>query len=218
MAPPIRVLLEQGRRRTFANALAWPGWSRSGRNEQAALEALVGYADRYAPVASADAAWPRDVGLADLVVVERVPGTATTDFGAPDAVAAEEYGPVPVPEAERMALLVRRAWAVFDEVVAVTPPVLRKGPRGGGRDREAILAHVVGAEAAYARCLGLHVVEPEPGDRAAVEALREGIVEVLSTGMPRESPRRRLWPVAYAARRIAWHVLDHAWEMEDRRE
>jgi len=22
--------------------------------------------------------------------------------------------------------------------------------------------------------------------------------------------------VAYAMRRIAWHVLDHAWEMEDR--
>ena len=24
------------------------------------------------------------------------------------------------------------------------------------------------------------------------------------------------WPHRYAARRIAWHVLDHAWEMEDR--
>src|SRR5438067_302187 len=26
----------------------------------------------------------------------------------------------------------------------------------------------------------------------------------------------RGWPVRYAARRMAWHVLDHAWEMEDR--
>ena len=25
------------------------------------------------------------------------------------------------------------------------------------------------------------------------------------------------WTTAYAARRIAWHVLDHAWEMQDRR-
>jgi hypothetical protein len=24
------------------------------------------------------------------------------------------------------------------------------------------------------------------------------------------------WPQPYAARRIAWHVLDHAWEIEDR--
>jgi hypothetical protein len=26
------------------------------------------------------------------------------------------------------------------------------------------------------------------------------------------------WPPAYAARRIAWHALDHAWEIEDRSE
>lgn len=25
------------------------------------------------------------------------------------------------------------------------------------------------------------------------------------------------WPVRYAVRRIAWRVLDHAWEMEDRK-
>lgn len=24
------------------------------------------------------------------------------------------------------------------------------------------------------------------------------------------------WPPRYAARRIAWHVLDHAWQIEDR--
>ena len=30
---------------------------------------------------------------------------------------------------------------------------------------------------------------------------------------PPENPR---WPVPYAARRIAWHVLDHAWEMQDK--
>jgi hypothetical protein len=26
------------------------------------------------------------------------------------------------------------------------------------------------------------------------------------------------WPPRYAARRIAWHALDHAWEIEDRSE
>jgi hypothetical protein len=26
------------------------------------------------------------------------------------------------------------------------------------------------------------------------------------------------WPARYAARRIAWHVIDHLWEMEDRRD
>jgi len=26
------------------------------------------------------------------------------------------------------------------------------------------------------------------------------------------------WPARYAARRIVWHVLDHAWEIEDKSE
>jgi hypothetical protein len=32
---------------------------------------------------------------------------------------------------------------------------------------------------------------------------------------PLKAPGKR-WPPRYAARRIAWHVLDHAWEIEDR--
>ena len=24
------------------------------------------------------------------------------------------------------------------------------------------------------------------------------------------------WPLGYAVRRFAWHVLDHAWEVEDK--
>jgi hypothetical protein len=80
-----------------------------------------------------------------------------------------------------------------------------------------MLAHVLGAEAAYARRIGLSPREPVVGDRAAIEALRADILGVLRAGAPLANPRRRLWPVRYAARRIAWHALDHAWEMEDRR-
>lgn len=50
-AGTVRVSLEAGFRLTFASALDWPGWSRSGRGEEAAVEALRGYAPRYAPVA-----------------------------------------------------------------------------------------------------------------------------------------------------------------------
>jgi len=32
---------------------------------------------------------------------------------------------------------------------------------------------------------------------------------------PLKAPDRS-WPPRYAARRIAWHALDHAWEIEDR--
>ena len=47
MPTSIPVYLEVGARRTFAGALDWPGWCRSGRDETAALAALVAYGGRY---------------------------------------------------------------------------------------------------------------------------------------------------------------------------
>jgi len=42
----IRVVVEGGAKRVFASAVDWPGWARSGRDEAAALEALLAYAPR----------------------------------------------------------------------------------------------------------------------------------------------------------------------------
>src|SRR6058998_1475202 len=85
---PTAVYLEVGSRRVFACALDWPGWARSGRTEELALEALADYAPRYAAVAEQAAiVFPADAGD-ELQVVERLPGSATTDFGAPDAIAS----------------------------------------------------------------------------------------------------------------------------------
>jgi hypothetical protein len=95
---------------------------------------------------------------------------------------------------------------------------LRKGPRGGGRDRDKMLQHVISAEAAYARKLGVLHKEPALGDTTAIKALRADIVDVLRTARSGDPLRENGWPPRYAARRIAWHVLDHAWEMEDRRQ
>ena len=78
------VSIERGTKRVFAWAIEWPGWCRSGRTEEAALEALVEYGPRYARVVGR-----RKLGflspavLGDLRVVERLEGNATTDFGAP---------------------------------------------------------------------------------------------------------------------------------------
>lgn len=216
---PLRLIVETGKRRVFASALDWPGWSRSGRNEDQALAAVLGYAPRFAPVAGrAGLPWPGSApGDWSAEVVQRVPGTPTTDFGAPDAIGDEDRQVPDQRQAARLVALVDAAWDTFDDVVSASPPLLRKGPRGGGRDRDKMVAHVLGAEAAYARRLGLTVREPEPGDAAGVEALRAAISAVVAAGQPVASPRRTLWPVRYGARRIAWHVLDHAWEMEDRR-
>jgi hypothetical protein len=80
---PTSVALETGARSVFASALDWPGWSRSAKSEDQALEALARYAPRYAVVAAeAGQAFPQGAGSA-FDVVERLPGSATTDFGAP---------------------------------------------------------------------------------------------------------------------------------------
>jgi hypothetical protein len=43
-----------------------------------------------------------------------------------------------------------------------------------------------------------------------------GILLALPADGARPVPKG--WLPRYAARRIAWHVLDHAWEMQDRTE
>ena len=210
------VYLEVGSKKVFACALDWPGWARAAKTEEAALDALAAYADRYRAVpAEAGVRFPTAAGD-DLEVVERLPGSATTDFGAPDAKAAADAGPLTKAQADRLAALVEASWTVFDRVVAGAPAELRKGPRGGGRDRDKMVDHVLGAEVAYARTLGLKLRQPALDDAAAIAEVRAAILQVLRRARRPAPDLPKGWPYRYAARRMAWHVLDHAWEMEDR--
>jgi len=210
------VFLEVGKKRVFACALDWPGWCRAGKDEDLALEALAAYAPRYAVVPErAGIAYPARVAE-NLEVVERLPGSATTDFGAPGEVAGADARRATRAQAERLSALVVTSWAAFDEVRAGAPATLRKGPRGGGRDRDKMVDHVLGAEAAYARKLGVKHRQPAIDDQAAIAALRDDTVAVLLAPSDGSPPLPKGWPSRYAARRIAWHVLDHAWEIEDR--
>jgi len=214
------VYLEIGAKRVFACAADWPGWCRSGKDERQALEALVAAAPRYAPVATAAGfAFPATISVDALAVVERLQGSTTTDFGAPAAVAMSDLRPLAPGEAEGLAALLMASWATFGRVVAGAPAKLRKGPRGGGRDRDPIVHHVLAAEAQYARKLGIRRPQPDLGDTTAIDALRAAIVGTIRSGELPALPSRPTspsWPLRYAARRIAWHVLDHAWEIEDR--
>ena len=209
----VRVVIEATDKRAFASAVDWPGWSRTAKTEETALAALAEHAERYAAVAA-------EAGIAfapgEYAVVERVPGTATTDFGAPDVSAAAERQPLKSADARRMAALVEAAWAVLDGVARGAPPSLRKGPRGGGRDRDAIVEHVLAAEHAYARKLGVKVPAPHRGETKAIATMRGAIVEVLRDARSADALVERGWLPRYAARRIAWHALDHAWEIENR--
>ncbi len=159
---------------------------------------------------------PRSAGM--FRVVERLAGTATTDFGAPDAVAKRDATPLAAPEAKRIVALLDAAWGVFDDVIAGAPAELRKGPRGGGRDRDQIADHVLGAEGAYVPKLGLRLKPPTRNDRRAIAEFRAAIIDVLGRPSNGKAFVERGWPPRYAARRIAWHALDHAWEIQDRSE
>ncbi len=215
-AAPTAVYLESGTRRVFACALDWPGWCRSGRDEAGALEALAAAGARYSAV-TAEAGIPFPAGAGDAFdVVERLRGSATTDFGAPGEVSASDRRVVTGEDADRLAALMAGSWNVFDRVVAEAPAELRKGPRGGGRDRDAIVEHVLGAEVEYTRKLGIRLTRPAPGDHAAVSAFRDAIAGAIRAASETRPAVEKGWPPRYAVRRIAWHVLDHAWEIEDR--
>jgi hypothetical protein len=156
--------------------------------------------------------------IGGLEVTERAEGSSGTAFGVPSAIAAADRRPVGDAEAARLAAIVAAAWATFDDVAAGAPAELRKGPRGGGRDTGRIVDHVTGADQAYAREIGVRVGTPDAGDRAAIAAMRAAMLDVLRAPSDGGPLAGRKWTSRYAARRIAWHALDHAWEIEDRSE
>ncbi|MBB4704431.1 hypothetical protein [Sphaerisporangium siamense] len=209
------VYLEIGPKKVFACAHDWPGWCRIGKGEEDALENLARYVPRYRVIAER-AGLPFDPDA--FAVVERARGGTTTDFGAIEAIPELDSRPVDAATAERDVALLRAAWEIFGEVVAGSPEELRKGPRGGGRDRDKMTSHVVEAERAYARKIGVRHRPFPLGDLAARDAMRQEITAVLGVPSDGSPPAPGGWPPRYTARRMAWHVIDHLWEMEDRRD
>ncbi|MGH7686304.1 MAG: hypothetical protein ACREN2_05750 [Candidatus Dormibacteria bacterium] len=212
---PVAVFVETGSKRVIAGAIDWPGWCRVAKTEELAIDALATYASRYTLVAArAGEVFP---AASEFIVAERVRGNATTDFGAPASRLPGDVRPVPVAEIDRLIALMRAAWATLEAVASRTPQSLRPGPRGGGRDRDRMLEHVLGAEHAYARKLGVHTRPPALGDQTAIEAFRDGVMSrCRNVAAADESSPQTSWPVRYFIRRLTWHALDHAWEMEDR--
>jgi hypothetical protein len=218
MAKAIPVYLELGDKKAFACSIDFPGWCRGAKSGELALEALAAYAPRYAEVAKrAKVAFPAPARAGErFEIVERVKGGGATDFGIPHEIVEADAEPLTSRQAARQVELMVAAWAVLDRVAKGSPAELRKGPRGGGRDRDKMLGHVLEAEAAYARQLGIKHPPPEVGDRKAIKALRDELAGALRGASDGSPLRAKGWPPRYAIRRIVWHVLDHAWEMQDR--
>jgi len=208
------IYLELGGKKAIAWSLEWPGWCRIRASEAAAMQALVETEARYRIIA-------QRAGLSfapgDLVVVERLVGDANTAWGVPSVAAPAETQPIDAATAQRRVELLRASWDLLEEVVATSPQELRKGPRGGGRDRDEIWCHVIEAERAYARKIGVRHPPFEVNDKSALSAMRKEIAAMLSRPSSGEPLVASGWNASYAVRRMAWHVVDHLWEIEDRR-
>jgi len=216
------VYLEVGAKRVFACAVDWPGWCRNCPDEAAALQALLDYGPRYATVVrSARLGFTAPTGLEQLHVVERLAGNATTDFGALGVIPSSDRAAVTAADFKRFDKIIRAGWRALDAArKGATDKVLTKGPRGGGRELEAIVTHVVDGDVGHLSSLGWKVRTPATmADR--LEEIRKEIIEALEASARGEiqatGPRGKArWPVRYFVRRVAWHTISHAWEIERR--
>jgi hypothetical protein len=214
----MRVMLEIGPRgkRVAAVAPDWPGLERGATTGEAAIERLLSYLPRYATVAKLAGMEAEFPAIAAVDVVERYPGTGSTDFwGISFAFSGIDRQAMSSEELERELTLMRACWAFFDDVRSRVSAEMRKGPRGGGRDRDQIVRHTVGTEQDWAKKLGLlspqGAMPTDEGLRAQRDAYCEAIRALHSQGKP-----ARTWPLRYLIRHTAYHTLDHAWEMEDK--
>ena len=218
------VYLEVGSKKTFAGAVEWAGWCRSGRDAAAALQALLLYAGRYQGVLQGTGlvlAAPADVE--SLTIVQRLAGNSTTDFGAPAVALPGDAEPMDEAALKRALAILEACWRALDSVAELARGrELRKGPRGGGRELDGILRHVLGGEAGYLASLGWKFKEAAGADldrelQRTRQAIRQGLAAAGRGELAERGPRGGIrWPARYYVRRSAWHVLDHAWEIEDR--
>lgn len=220
----VDVYLEIGKKRAVAGAIDWPGWCRIGHDESTALQALFDCGVRFARVLEVtplEFRPPADPSA--FTVVERLDGTSTTDFGAPDAAPAVDKRPVDAAELERLQTLLRACWREFDLAVqAASGKELSKGPRGGGRDLEKIVRHVLEADVAYLGRIAWRFNTDDASEWAdELSRCRQAVLDALAAAVHGELPARGprggvYWAPRYFVRRVAWHVLDHAWEIQDR--
>jgi hypothetical protein len=214
----LRVILEIGKkRRVVAGAMDWPGLDRWGTSEDDAVGKLTSYVPRYAAVAERAGLGSAFGRARDPEVVERVPGSSSTDFWGiahvPSQIEREVLSPA---ELERRLDLLRACWAFFDDAAARVSHELRPGPRSAGRSHDQIVRHVSCNEPEqFSRKVEvrtpLEVVLTPDGLATHRREYLDAIRAYNAGGKPARS-----WPIQFLVRRTAHHVMDHAWEMEDR--
>lgn len=154
-------------------------------------------------------------------MIERLAGNATTDFGAPGVIPSADRTATTPAECARFEKILRAGWRALDAARGrAADKALRKGPRGGGRDLDAIIRHVVESERGYLGALGWKVRfsgATEEGVGESRAAVIEGLRASVRGDIPERGPRGgSRWPARYFVRRVAWHTMAHAWEIDRR--
>jgi hypothetical protein len=218
---PVRTVVEHGPKdkRAVAFSLDWPGWSRGAKSGELALEMLEAYRPRYRPIADL-------AGMVDdfdeagaLEVVEDRVGPGSTDFwGISFSPSSTEQGPLDEAPLERGLTLLQACWTFFDSVAARVSLEMRKGPRGGGRDRNRIVRHTIRTESEdFAKQVGLRIPEEAALTPEGLRQHRESYLAAMRAYNAGQVERRmRSWTLPFLVRHSAFHTLDHAWEMEDK--
>lgn len=216
----VRTVVERGPKgkRSVAFSIDWPGWSRGAKSADLALETLESYRERYRPVAGLAGMAGEFDAAGPLEIVEDRVGPGSTDFwGISFAPSSTEHDPMDEAELERGITLLQACWTYFDGVAARVSPEMRKGPRGGGRDRDQIIRHTVRTESEdFARRVGLRIPEGAAVPLEARRQYREDYVAAMRAYNAGEGKRMKSWTLPFLIRHSAFHNLDHAWEMEDK--
>ena len=218
---PVRTVIERGPkdRKSVAFSLDWAGWERGAKSPDLALENLESYRERYRPVADLAGMANEFDAAGPLEIVEDRIGPGSVDFwGISFSPSSTEHGPMSEAEFDRKIALLRAAWAFFDSVAARVSPEMRKGPRGGGRDRDRIIRHVIRNESEeFAKQVGLRIPEEGALTPEGLRDYRDAYVEAMHAyNDGKVEKKMRSWTLPYLIRHSAYHNLDHAWEMEDK--
>ena len=218
MATHLRVTLEMGPKgkKVVAVAPDWPGLERSAKTEEAAMARMHTYLPRYEPVAILAGMGTEFAAITTVDLVECFQGTGSTDYwGVSFAFSEIDRQVLSNAELERELTLLRACWTFFDVVHSRVSAEMQKGPRGGGRERDHIVQHTLGAELDMATKLGLR---PPYSDLLSDEGLHTYRDTYCTTiqAFHAQGKLARTWPLRYLIRHTAYHTLDHAWEMEDK--
>jgi hypothetical protein len=216
----MRVIVEVGPKgkKVVATAWDWPGLERNGSTEADALAKLEAYLPRYASVADRAGLGERFRAQSVPHVVERYSGNTSTDYWGISHVSCDlDRQPMTADEWERRLELLRACWAEFDAVAARVSPELRRGPRGSGRDRDEIIKHVFGTERTQmAKKVGVHTPQGAMLTPDGLRQHRQDFIEGLREYHREGKAVGRTWTLSFLLRRATYHLMDHAWEMEDK--